>query len=385
MDGFQARDLRRALRLGRELTAAPGERPRIWLIDEVTAVPGWADELKSDRDNTSLANDTVVVTGSSAVGLDESRRTLGAGRTGPAVRPFRLLLPMTFRDFCRVTGRITPVIDVVGPAGLMSAAARRHLATADPFVDDLDLAWQAYLESGGFPRAVAEYSRAGAVSDSFLHDLLNWLTPDVTPDEGPESILRLIDAVASRSGSPLNLAGTAEQIGTSRERLRARVARLHGSFAAVSCPQVDDDGAAVAGSQSKLYLLDPLLMRLPSLVDPGFREPDGGVFSEAALALAYARAVDDFHPGRLLEGRAVGYARTGSGNEVDFAPLPVRSAGTDLRTVPVESKWVSTGWRSQALTMENRYGLGIMATKDVLDLGHRAWAVPAGAVALLLG
>lgn len=56
-----------------------------------------------------------------------------------------------------------------------------------------------------------------------------------------------------------------------------------------------------------------------------------------------------------------------------------------MPTVPVESKWVSGRWRSAALTMENRYGHGVLATKDILDTGHPTWAVTAGALALLLG
>ncbi len=385
LDTFEAKDFRRALRLGRELTAAAGPGPRTWLVDEVTAVTGWADILKSDRDNSPLAFDTVVVTGSSASGLDEARRSLGAGRTGAATNPFRLMLPMTFGEFCRVTGRGIPPITAIGPGLLMSEAARTSAEMLAPFLDDLDLAWQAYTECGRFPRAVAEYHRSGHVSEPFLHDLVNWLAPDVTPNEGPQSVLALIDAVSTRSSSPLNVSSTAERIGLTRERLRSRLERLRASFASVTCPQVDGEGATVPGSQSKLYLLDPLLMRLPSLVDPGFHEPAAGAVSEAAMAVAIARSIDSLHPGRLLDGRAVGYGRTGSGHEVDFAPLPVRVGALTAMSEPIESRWVSSGWRSGALTIENRYGHGIIATKDILDLGHPAWALPAPTVALLLG
>jgi hypothetical protein len=39
-----------------------------------------------------------------------------------------------------------------------------------PFVDDFDLAWQRFLESGGFPRAVGEYHRTGEISPEFTFD-----------------------------------------------------------------------------------------------------------------------------------------------------------------------------------------------------------------------
>jgi uncharacterized protein len=49
-------------------------------------------------------------------------------------------------------------------------------------LDGYDLAWQDYLTCGGFPRAVAEHTRTGAVSTAYLSDLRSWLRADVDPD-----------------------------------------------------------------------------------------------------------------------------------------------------------------------------------------------------------
>lgn len=64
-DGMRSRDLNRLAVLGRELTRSVGPRPRVWLLDEVTGVSGWTSTLKFLRDNTEMATDTVVCTGSS--------------------------------------------------------------------------------------------------------------------------------------------------------------------------------------------------------------------------------------------------------------------------------------------------------------------------------
>lgn len=45
-------------------------------------------------------------------------------------------------------------------------ATRRELTDMELFIDDFDLAWQAYLTSGGFPRAVAEHTWTG---ESAIH------------------------------------------------------------------------------------------------------------------------------------------------------------------------------------------------------------------------
>jgi hypothetical protein len=384
VDEFDSRALRRALRLGRELTPAAADRRRYWLIDEITAVAGWPAVLKSARDDTPLAYDTVVLTGSSAHGLTEARRALGAGRVGPARDPFRLLLPMSFREFARAAGRELPSLPALGPGVAQSPEVREALVGVAPFVDELDLAWQAYCEVGGFPRAVGEFRRHGAVTVEFGRDLVAWLAPDVTPDDPPESVLGLISALGTRMSAPLNVRSTARAVGMSRERLASRLNRLLSTFAAVACPQIGTDGTPIAGSQSKMYLADPLIAQLPAIVDDGIPPPDMTVLSEAALASSLARAVERLHPGRLTENRAVGYLRTASGGEVDFAPMPIRVAGVARTTAPIESKWVSDGWRPGARTIEGSYRGGFVATKDVLDLDHPAWALPTGALALLL-
>lgn len=384
VDEFDARALRRALRLGRELTPAADERHRYWLIDEITSVPGWPAVLKSARDDTPLALDTVVLTGSSAHGLSEARRALGAGRVGRARDPFRLLLPMSFRDFASAVGRDLPTLAAVGPAVAQSQELRKLLVDLVPFTDELDLAWQAYCEVGGFPRAVGEFRDNGVVSAKFGTDLVDWLSPDVAPDDPPESTLRLLSMLGQRMSAPLNVRSLAQAIGLSRERLTTRLHRLLATFGAFTCPQVDDDGAPIAGSQSKTYLIDPLLATLPSLVEDGLPVPTLPVISEAVLATTIARAAERAHPGRLLDGRAVGYARTATGGEVDFAPMPIRIDTVAQSTPPVESKWVTDGWRLGARAIEGKYGRGFIATKNILDTAHAAWALPAGALALLL-
>ena len=48
-------------------------------------------------------------------------------------------------------------------------------------------------------------------------------------------------------------------------------------------------------------------------------------------------------------------------------------------------KWVSRGWRPEARHMETYYDGGVLATKNITDMTHPAWALPAPLVALLLG
>ena len=103
-DGLSKQDLRRLVAQGHSVTRTlPG--PRYWLLDEVTAVPGWSQTIKELRDqDTTFREACVVLTGSSARDLEQARKDL-ADRRGGIADSDRLLLPMGFRAFCRALGR----------------------------------------------------------------------------------------------------------------------------------------------------------------------------------------------------------------------------------------------------------------------------------------
>jgi hypothetical protein len=81
---------------------------------------------------------------------------------------------------------------------------------------------------------------------------------------------------------------------------------------------------------------------------------------------------------------SIGYLRTGSENEIDFAPVPIPSPSGSMLPVPIESKWVSSGWRSEAKAIEAKFAGGVVVSRNVLDMAHPAWALPAPVLALLL-
>lgn len=385
-DSMKAQDLRRVLLLGRVLTESvdqPQSVPRIWLFDEISTISGWSAILKGARDNTDFGDDCVVATGSRWADDEDIEGNLLAGRAGHDIRRRRILLPMSFREHLAVTqpDLATPV--VLHPAKLQAEPARLAFEAHALLIDDYDLAWQRYLTTGGFPRAVAEHAQLGGVSDGYVADLEAWLHRDVEPSAGPESIPILLDALAQRSTSPLSVNSTAQDLGYNKGTLDLRLRRMIASQALLRCPQRDEAGL-VGRAQSKFYLTDPLLAWLPARQRAGLSTPDMTKLTEACIGVTLARAIDTLDEGRWLHGDSIGYARTGGDREVDFAPVSVPSAGGALATVPIESKWVDRGWKSEARTMTGKYNRGIVATKTILDLTGSVWAVPAPLLALAL-
>jgi predicted AAA+ superfamily ATPase len=385
-DGMRASDLSRVAKLGRELTRSVGEVRRVWLLDEVTGLRGWTQALKYLRDNTELGADTVVCTGSSWDREAEVERDLLAGRAGSsAKRRSRILHPMSFRDVLTATGRKIPLPASLSPWALQDEAARDVAESFELFVGELDLAWQSYLTSGGFPRAVAEHHKTGEVGEAFLRDLAVWLHRDVDPEAGEGSVPKLLSAIEGRCTSPLNRRALAEDLGYgSRQTADLRLMRLASTYTAIWCHQVDENSRRVAGAQSKLYLCDPLLAWLGSRLRAGLPRPDFSRLTEACLGVALARAVDELEPGRWEDDDSIGYMRTGGSKEIDFAPVEVPSPSGVAHTVAIESKWVSSGWRAEARVIEGKLAAGVVATRTVLDSSHPSWALPAPVLALLL-
>ncbi len=387
-DGMAARDLRRTFTLGRELTRpADLDAPhaRIWLLDEVSAIGGWTPIVKAARDGTAVGDDTVVITGSRWREDEDIAGNLLAGRAGSAgLRRVRHLFPMTFRDFSTATRPKLLLPEAVHPADLQGPDVAATLDGLRFEVDSYDLAWQDYLSCGGFPRAVAEHSRNGAVSNDYIRDLAAWLRGDVNLEGPPESLPLLLEQLAGRATSPLNVAHTAETLGWTRPVTAGRLNRLVSGFGALWCRHHDDSGRPVAGSQPKLYLVDPVLAWMPSRLRAGLRPPQMTALTEQALGVALARRIDHLDEGRWVAGDTIGYTRTGSGNEIDLVPVTVPSGGTTLESVPIEGKWVDDGWRSEAKVIESKFHRGILATKSLLDLDHPSWAIPAPLVALML-
>lgn len=387
-DGFTPKDLRRLFALARNLTRSidnGGEQPRVWLLDEVSMISGWTKVLKAERDNGPVGDDTVVATGSCWNENDDVTGYLLAGRAGTTnSRRLRHVFPMTFRSFLQVTRPSLALIDSTHPALLQTNGMRDELEAVRFDIDAYDLAWQSFLHSGGFPRAVAEYEATGAISYGYMKDLEAWLHRDIDLAGSQQSIPLLLGELTKRATSPLNVQSTATALNWDRRTLDRRLQRLANSFGAVYCHKVDDRGNNQQTAQSKLYLTDPVLSWLPSALRAGLDTPDFTTLTEMSLGNALARTIDQLEEGRWSNGDTIGYAKTQSNKEVDLAPIPVATpSGTALST-PIESKWVDNRSRSEAKVMENKYGNGVLATKSILDMEHPTWAIPAPLVALML-
>jgi uncharacterized protein len=380
-DGLSKQDLRRLVAQGNSVTRTlPG--PRHWLLDEVTAVPGWSQTIKELRDqDTAFRESCVVLTGSSARDLEQARKDL-ADRRGGIADSDRLLLPMGFRAFCRALRDLDELPpQILQPRDYLTGDAARAISDLEPWSDALADAWEMFLDVGGFPRAVGELVESGAVSDGFVQGMWDVVLGDAirATSMSEADVAALLDRLVLNLCSPINASRISRDVGLpGHQATMNRIEDLVRAFLAWRCHRIDE-GRPNTAAQRKLYFVDPLIAQLAHRRNTDFPTPDTAKLTQQQVALALARAVSLHAPAAFVQTDRVMYERTNTGAEIDFV-------GPDLE-LPFECKYTDGNWRKEALTMKARYGRGVMVTRSPLLTGadEPIWAIPAGMLAWLLG
>lgn len=353
-----------------------GTTPRYFLIDEVTSIPDWQRGLKWLRDNTPVASDCIVATGSSARDVAAGTEHL-AGRRGPAVGLDRLLLPMSFPEFAPCAGFSLPRPPRIPFATFFAEDGRRACQDALVHFGALADAFEAYLLVGGFPQAVSDFRRSGHVSDGFARDLWDVVQADLRPVGFSQSQqgLRLLERLAASLTGPVVLRSLAADLDVSHPTVAGSLSALADAYLILLLFQ-ERGAVADVRKQRKVYPIDPFLARLPARHSPGAYEPETSRLAEAALAVAVFRsvegdAVDRFgRPGRLF------FYRTSGGGEVDYLVLPDRLAA--------ESKYVDSVSTRESRAMVANFGGGLLLTRGAIDLKPGVTVIPAALFCWLL-
>ena len=380
IDGIGVTELNTVLIYARDMTRSvdkTGVQPRIWLFDGVRTISEWDVTFKFLRDTTALGQDTVVCTGSF---WQDSEAKVNPHKDN------RILMPMRFRDYVSATRPDISLPPALMPWELQTPKAKQFISRMKKFSGELDSAWQAYLTSGGFPRAAGEYHREGAVSTAFLNDIISRLQQNIGNKISVDSIAHLLSVIQDMSKVPFKRAAATERLGlTSRAVLGVRTNRLIHSFAALWCPQAEREDIKVQYTEPKLYLADPLFAHIGKHFNPASWDPSFSALSEAALATTLALAIENHQPGSWISEDTLGHLRIAGEREVDFAPVPLTTATGSYDTTALDSAWADDDyWPLTTKIIREFFGSGILATKSLLNIDDEIWAVPAPIVALML-
>lgn len=379
VEGWQSRDLEQLItRAAAVLDGKPGEC--FWFLDEITAVDGpWPAVVKRMRDsNLQFAEDTVVLSGSSASQLDEATKAL-AGRRGRAVKTDRLLLQMPFTEVARAIGHDLPNPPPLTVDQLRTADLTALVHTYQPWLTEIVDAWGRYLRIGGYPQAVADHVSYGSVGASFTDTLFEIVHGDALAraNLSPAQTVAVMRTISRSLSSTLDMTTIAVSADITPPNAKVRLEDLRRSF--LAHPVHREQGLAPKPrSQAKWYFTDPLLAALASTRGAGTR-PDATVLNEQQVALVLLRSLESANPTAALRHDQLLYYRSSTRAEIDFVAAAFNG-------VCVESKFVDRRWGRAFQTIESSpFQLGIVATRSGLHQHDGGWAIPAGLLAILLG
>lgn len=356
-----------AIRRAKSLHPDPAG-PWYLFLDEVTSVPQWQRGIKVAWDQGLTREDFLLLTGSSAHDLRSGAEQLPGRRGGGS--DF-LHLPMSFRDFCIQVEGIPLPPETSDIEGFLGTDGRRLARRLNLLSADLDRAFRAYLQVGGFPAAIRDYRSSPERRPRPETARMLWtaIAGDIARSGRDQTATaKLLEEVAVALGNPLKWDGAAKAMGmASSHSAREYVEFLSEAFALLTVFFWDLSGGALQPSkQRKVYYIDPLLGEIAPLLMPGARRPpeDGvvenavavGLFRSAAQVLTQAGAV----PG------AVGYWRSRNYRELDFV-VPGTSRGRGGR-LPIEVKGDNAsgiGHARQAIA--RAFGEGVVASRTVFD------------------
>lgn len=366
-------DIAEAVRRARQLHPDPGG-PWFLFLDEITTIPDWQLGVKFIVDNGPAEDDFILCTGSAArkVGSERLPGRRGAGR-------HYVQLPVSFRDFCRQAVRLDIPDEVLRPEDAFTASGMTLLRRLNLAYAELERAWRAYRETGGFPAALEDYLTEGPVQDRTIEMLWDIIAGDVR-DLGRDAVatLKLLERVTRSLGAPLSWHSLAQDMGVTQPTARDYVRVLAESFMLIVVFAWDAGGKGLSAQrQRKVYFIDPLVARVPQLLVPGGSRPAEDAAREALVATALFRSATD----RLLQAEpltgALGFWKSGRGTEVDFV-VAERRAGTSTRRLPIEVKGDNAPSIANARrSLRAAFGRGIVVTASVFEPDQRIPAIPA--------
>ena len=240
------------------------------------------------------------------------------------------------------------------------------------------------LVRGGYPEALSRTSDAARRRwfDAYLTTLLQRDLRDLAHVEQVAEVPRILEAVAARTGGPLNVADLGRTLGLNQMTLKRYLALLEALFLLFRLPPWFENMGKRLARTPKLYLNDAgLFAHLQGLDVAGLaaRPGDLGQLMETFVVAELLRLA----PHSATQPR-LHHLRTSDGTEVDVVLEARRHqlVGIEVKAGSTVSTEDFRGLRflQEAVGDRLRCGVVLYAGREKLPFGPRLWAVPVSAL-----
>jgi predicted AAA+ superfamily ATPase len=355
------------IRAAKRLHPEP-DGPWYLFLDEITSVPDWQVGIKVAWDSGLTADDSILLTASSAHDLKRGAERL-PGRRGKGHD--YLQLPMSFRDFCTSAHGITFDDEPLAAEEFLTERGHRATTRLMSQADKLAAAFGRYLLVGGFPAAVGDHvaANSGEVSPETLQALWEIIAGDITKSRRDVlAAVKLVDAIGTALGSTLSWQSATRAMGFETPATAKEYAEfLAESFALLAVYYWDISKRSLEPSkQRKIYWMDLALGQIPRLMIPGARTaPQDGVVENAVAIALFRCAAQTLIQANAIPG-SIAYWRSSGDREVDFV-VP-RITDIERERLPVEVKGDNeTGLNGARQAIRQRFSQGLVLSRTKVD------------------
>ncbi len=351
-------------------------------LDEIQELPDWAAILKNWYDLGYKLK--FFISGSSSIWISKGTEESLLGRIKISlmlplkfseVLKYRLVIPDDFfKTRLEVLDSLALAIEKDDPE-IFKSALLKFIGSIGNKKELIEIELNRYMIVGGYPEFLDEkdYRKIGeAVRDKirliFFKDIVRYFRI-----RNPEVLEDLFKLLAKNSGSPFNLAKTAELLDIQRPTLRDYLKYLSKAYLIKSSEFYSLSRRKRIRKQEKIYVLDPGIRNgILGFIDDTLlkEEIELGIIAEGILFDHLVRLKFNLEPGPEPE---IFYWK--DSKEIDFV-LQVKR-----KPIPVESKFRNRTPEEVLKVLEefadqNKSPFGIIVTKDIFNTDGRIIKIP---------
>ncbi|MDI6850738.1 MAG: ATP-binding protein [bacterium] len=322
-------------------------------IDEITLIREWPLTIKFMADAGVLDDTIVVLSGSSAYDLKQSSEKL-PGRNG--FGKDLVYMPITFREYLKNVGEETDQIPLMNIFSLTES----DLKALEFKNGKIKEYFYRYLNSGGFPLAIDEFTRENSLKtsvsiykDFVLSDAEKYIGSRIKVLE----ILRKLPDIVGQRFSWNSLVKVFSGRIESLETIEKYMEYLAYSFIIFNLFFVDYSSKTIRPKKhKKVYPIDKIIADV--VAEIGGKNIGIPQIIEMITLRHILRDEDITLYGlNLFKGPYFWYSERG--NEIDFV------CEREGKLIPIEVKYLNNVSKSDYIGMKRVYGRGVNVTKDI--------------------
>ncbi|MCB0317647.1 MAG: ATP-binding protein [Bdellovibrionales bacterium] len=303
----------------------------LMIIDEITSIPRWQRVIKKLRDDGTLSQFCLILTGSSAYDLRIGIETM-AGRRGFGDNLDRVLLPMSYSDF------------------------RKQF-------DNHEDTFQNYLKIGGYPERISEIKKDYDLHKKFNYKIgLNLLEEVHMYEVNRRGLdrqigLQVIARLEQIASTAVTYEGFAKALNSTKDTAMNHLNALGDAYllSTYSCYDLSKKRAAPRKARKFLWS-DPAFRYYSEYLELG-DELDDDVIAESVLGLELLRRYENRLQFGLSSPSKVFTWKGGKGKEIDFLVIKKKAS------FPYELKYQSSISEWDYKTMKKVFNFGTLITK----------------------